>query len=83
MAYQFYEEVTLRRTNNNKWRLLNSDIIGEDTKKCEIREAMLMDIDEETKIKLIDRVGLRGRIPKLVILDGVDGAGKTRVVTEL
>jgi hypothetical protein len=82
MAYQFYEKVTLRKTNGNKWRLLNGDNNYEDTKVCEIREALLMNLDEETEIKLIDRVGLRG-IPKLLIFDGVDGVGKTSIVNGL
>ena len=82
MAYQLYEEVTLRRTNGNKWRLLNDDKESEDTKRCEVREALLMNLDEESEIKLIDKVGLRGK-PELIILDGVDGTGKTSVVTNL
>src|SRR5688500_6208660 len=51
MTYQLYEKVTLRRTNGNKWRLLNDDKDGEDTKKCEVREALLMNLDEESEIK--------------------------------
>ena len=48
----------------------------------EPKEAMLMDIDSMTKKELMKELNMN-IVPKVIIIDGVDGVGKTTIVQNI
>lgn len=58
------------KLEDGSWRYFNAN------------EALLMDIDDETKQELLVELKL-SKIPKLIIIDGVDGVGKTTIVEKI
>ena len=68
---------------NDKWH--NANFIksnGEEIKYFTNQEALLLKLGEKTKEKLLKEIN-RKTLPQLIIIDGVDGVGKTTVVEEL
>src|SRR2546421_10116613 len=68
---------------NDKWH--NANFIknnGEEVKYFTNQEALLLKLGEKTKEKLLKETN-RKTLPQLIIIDRVDGIGKTIVVEEL
>ena len=55
---------------------------GEENRKFTNQEALLLKLGEKTKERLLKEMN-RETVPQLIIIDGVDGVGKTTIVEKL
>lgn len=68
---------------NDTWHNINFvKNVGTENKKFTINEALLLKLGDRTRERLLKEVN-RKAIPQLIIIDGVDGVGKTTIVENL